>query len=79
MELSREVALKVLQTVDAGLVRGVGKPVPGQMCVEAAVCFALHDPAVFSIDLIDGYQRVIRVAALGEIQFNGCTDVLCCA
>lgn len=39
-----EVAKKVLEVVDAGLVAGVGKPVPGQMCVEAAVCYAMGLP-----------------------------------
>jgi hypothetical protein len=38
------VARKVLEIVDAGLVRGVGNPVAGEMCVEAAVCFALGLP-----------------------------------
>ncbi len=42
--LTREIAQKVLATVDAGLVSGVGMPTPGQMCVEAAVCFALGEP-----------------------------------
>jgi hypothetical protein len=44
--LTREIAEKVLSVVDAGLVFGLGKPVPGSMCVEAAVCYALgmaHD------------------------------------
>ena len=36
--------LKLLNVVDAGLVNGVGNPVPGQMCVEAAVCYALGLP-----------------------------------
>jgi hypothetical protein len=44
MQITREVAAKVLATVDAGLCKGVGKPVPGQMCVEAAVCYALGLP-----------------------------------
>jgi hypothetical protein len=38
-----DIAKKVLETVDAGLVRGVGRPVPGQMCVEAAVVYALGE------------------------------------
>ena len=38
MEITREIAIKVRDTVDAGLVKGVGVQVPGQMCVEAAVC-----------------------------------------
>ncbi len=39
-----EIARKVLTVVDAGLVNGVGNPIPGQMCVEAAVCYALDLP-----------------------------------
>lgn len=38
---NRDVAERVLAVVDMGLVRGVGKPIPGKMCVEAAVCFAM--------------------------------------
>jgi hypothetical protein len=41
IEITREIAAKVLEVVDAGLVHGIGNPMPGQMCVEAAVCFAL--------------------------------------
>jgi hypothetical protein len=44
MEIDITIARKVLQTVDAGLVRGMGKPVPGEMCVEAAVCYAMGLP-----------------------------------
>lgn len=44
MLITSEVALKVLSIVDAGLVRGVGEPVAGKMCVEAAVCYALGLP-----------------------------------
>lgn len=44
MELSREIAKRVLEVVDAGLVEGIGEPIPGKMCVEAAVCYALGLP-----------------------------------
>jgi hypothetical protein len=44
IEITEGVALKVRDTVAAGLVEGAGKPVPGQMCVEAAVCYALGLP-----------------------------------
>src|SRR5271166_1406721 len=43
-QITEVIARKVLDTVDAGLVGGVGNPVPGQMCVEAAVCYALGLP-----------------------------------
>lgn len=41
IEINEELARKVLQTVDAGLVRGLGEQVPGRMCVEAAVNYAM--------------------------------------
>lgn len=44
IEINESIARKVLETVDAGLVKGVGNPVPGQMCVEAAVCYAMGLP-----------------------------------
>ena len=44
MEITRELAIKVRNIVDAGLVKGVGVQVPGQMCVEAAVCYAMGLP-----------------------------------
>jgi hypothetical protein len=44
MKITRAIAEKVRDTVNAGLVKGVGKPVAGQMCVEAAVCYALGLP-----------------------------------
>ena len=43
-ELNETLARKVLDTVDAGLVDGLGKPTPGAMCVEAAVCYAMGLP-----------------------------------
>jgi hypothetical protein len=44
VEITKEIAIRVRDTVDAGLVRGKGEPIPGQMCVEAAVCFAMGLP-----------------------------------
>lgn len=43
-QITREIAQKVLATIDEGLSRGPGQPVPGKMCVEAAVSFALGLP-----------------------------------
>lgn len=44
MEITRAIAIKVRDFVDAGLVQGMGVQVPGQMCVEATVCAALGLP-----------------------------------
>jgi len=43
-EIDEGIARRVLAVVDAGLVRGVGEPIPGQMCAAAAVCYALGLP-----------------------------------
>lgn len=39
-----EQARKVLSIVDQGLCKGIGNPKAGEMCVEAAVCYALGEP-----------------------------------
>ena len=44
MKLTQDQAQAILDTVDAGLVCGLGKREPGKMCVEAAVCYALGLP-----------------------------------
>jgi hypothetical protein len=44
MEITQELAKNVLNTVNAGLVSGLGEPIPGKMCVEAAVCYAMGLP-----------------------------------
>jgi hypothetical protein len=41
---TREHAAKIIELLQHGLVEGVGKPEPGKMCVEAAVCYALGEP-----------------------------------
>jgi hypothetical protein len=43
-KITRKIAAKVLETVDAGLSKGVGVREPGSMCVEAAACYALGLP-----------------------------------
>ena len=44
MKVTRELAEKVRDVVSAGLVCGKGEPIPGRMCVEAAVCYAMGLP-----------------------------------
>ena len=44
IEITKDVVTKLLTVVDAGLSSGMGDPIPGQMCVEAAVCYALDLP-----------------------------------
>ena len=44
LTITDELVQKIRTTVDAGLSHGLGRPEPGQMCVEAAVCYALGLP-----------------------------------
>ena len=44
IQITKEIAAKVLTVVDAGLSKDLGNPALGEMCVEAAVCFALDLP-----------------------------------
>ncbi len=41
VRVTRQLACKVRDVVKKGLVCGMGDPVPGRMCVEAAVCYAM--------------------------------------
>lgn len=41
---TEEIAKKVLQVVNKGLVKGLGVRKPGKMCIEAAVCYAFDLP-----------------------------------
>lgn len=43
-KIDEDIARRVLEVVNAGLVQGIGEPIPGEMCVEAAVCYALGLP-----------------------------------
>jgi hypothetical protein len=55
------IARKVLETVDAGLSSGVGNPIPGQMCVEAAVCYALGLPHFDDPQCVDPILRSLKI------------------
>jgi hypothetical protein len=59
--VSREIAKKVLEVVDAGLVSGKGKPIPGQMCVEAAVCYAMGLPHSDEPKCVGEAVRVFKI------------------
>jgi hypothetical protein len=43
-ELNEEIAIKVRDTVACGLSHGLGIQKPGEMCIEAAVCYAYGLP-----------------------------------
>ena len=53
---------RLIETVDAGLCHGVGAPRPGEMCVEAAVCFAMGLPHGDEPTCVDGAVRAFKIA-----------------
>src|SRR4029077_12951508 len=61
MKITKQLAMKVLEVVDAGLVSGVGVPEPGKMCVEAAVCFALGEPHGDSPSCVGSAVRKFKI------------------
>jgi hypothetical protein len=61
MEINETVARKLLQTVDMGLSQGLGQPFPGEMCVEAAVCYALGLPHGDDPKCVDSVLRIFKI------------------
>ena len=62
IKLNRAVAKKVLETVDAGLVKGLGTAEPGKMCVEAAVNYALGLPHGDNPKCVGSLVRDFKIA-----------------
>lgn len=60
-KLTIDDARKVLEVVDHGLCSGLGKPIPGQMCVEAAVCFALGQEHGDEPDCVSSAVRACKI------------------
>jgi hypothetical protein len=61
VEITLEVAQRVLEVIDAGLSKGLGDRIPGQMCVEAAVCYALGLPHGDEPDCVDTALRGLKI------------------
>lgn len=59
--MTREIAQKVVETVDKGLSSGLGKPIPGQMCVEAAVCYAMGMPHDDTPNCVGPAVRMLKI------------------
>ena len=58
---TEEIARKVLATVDAGLVKGLGVPIPGKMCVEAAVNYSFGLPHGDSPSCVGAAVRAFKI------------------
>jgi len=61
-EMNEEIARKVIDVVTPGLSEGLGKPIPGHMCVEAAVCYALGLPHSDDPGCVESSVRSLKIA-----------------
>jgi len=73
IEINEAVARKCLLTVDAGLVNGLGVPVPGQMCVEAAINYALGLPHGDNPSCVDNTLRAFKIKLNDSPWSSPCT------
>ena len=62
MEINESVIHKLIEVVDVGLVKGLGVPEPGKMCVEAAVCYALNLPYGDKPECVAPVIRTYKIA-----------------
>lgn len=61
-EVGINLARRVLQVVDKGLCDGVGEPIPGHMCVEAAVCYAMGEPHSDEPSCVGQAPRLVKIS-----------------
>jgi len=59
--ITKDFVDKLLGVVDAGLCSGMGRQEPGQMCVEAAVCYAMGLPHGDKPTCVSGSVRHLKV------------------
>ena len=62
MNITKKFVSKLLSVVDQGLVKGIGEPIPGQMCVEAAVCYAQGLPHSDRPTCVGDAVRAFKIA-----------------
>ena len=62
-EITEEIAIRLRDLIDLGLPIGMGKPVPGEMCIEACVCFALGLPhSDKPLDCVAGVLNSLKIS-----------------
>ena len=59
--ITEPMVRKLVATVDAGLVKGLGDPEPGKMCVEAAISYALGEPHSDGPSCVDPIVRQAKI------------------
>lgn len=57
----KALARKVIALINHGLTDGVGNPRPGEMCVEAAICYALEESHGDNPSCVDDHLRSFKI------------------
>ena len=68
--ITEPLVRKLLATVDVGLSHGLGVPEPGQMCVEAAISYALGEPHSDGPSCVDPMVRSAKIR-LNDAPWSG--------
>lgn len=58
----KALARKVIALINHGLIGGLGEPKPGEMCVEAAICYALEETHGDEPSCVDSRIRDFKIA-----------------
>jgi hypothetical protein len=61
IEITKELVAKIDETLSHGLSHGLGKPIPGQMCVEAAICYSLGLDHSDDPKCVDSAIRALKI------------------
>src|SRR4051812_5644017 len=61
IEINETVVRRCLDIIDQGLTSGMGEPVPGKLCVEAAICLALGLPHGDDPQCVDPVLRSLKI------------------
>jgi hypothetical protein len=60
--ITKKLVTKIIETVSCGLSNGLGKQVPGEMCVEAAICYAYGLPHGDNPPCVGSAVRAFNIA-----------------
>jgi hypothetical protein len=61
MKITPELISKIDEGLSHGLSRGLGKPIPGQMCVEALICNVLGEPHNDKPSCVDPILNEVKI------------------
>lgn len=74
--ITADVVHQVLNIVDAGLSAGLGSREPGDLCVEAAVCYALGLPHGDDPECVSPALQRLVIILTTFLPLNSCSSLI---